>query len=590
MKQTVAYRRIFMPGLLGFLVWLAIATGGYAYFFDYGVGVRPTGMGQAFVAVADDANAVNYNPAGLATLERYELTMMLSSLFTGFEGRLYNGARDALGYSYVGVAVPVDPEIGYFGASWTQFGSYFYHENTFNVGYARTLTYKTETMHVGANLKILNWSVQGNDYTEPLSKTAFTADIAALYPLPKNFVAGLCIENIIPANVGLTTYEEVPRNFRLGASWSQDLKPLGAVIDNVLVSFELVNRSYMQNKNTVRFGAESWFFDGIAAARMGVNSTEFTISLSGKHLLRELNDVLLQVDYSFSLPFYIQDTYGSHRVALTASLPQPKGSKMERAEKALAEALKEETEENMAGMKDQELLESRKQEEAELAAMVAKLRAEILAVREQIKGIDVKIESGELPRVQFEAGKSVLKRISLRTLNEMGMVLEKYPQVKVRLEGHTDSNGKKADNLRLSQDRVEVVREYLVSLYKLKATNLIPVGYGETQPIASNKTPKGRAKNRRVEVHVLVPAGLAATSQTQTAPDDKSPEATIGKKDIVQYEEIEQLREKLKVYEMQMSTDEVEELFKQQHKNNGNGAKQEVDKPEGAVKPADMNK
>ena len=295
-----------MVGLLGQTSW--------AYFFDYGTGVRPTGMGRAYVAVADDVNAINWNPAGLALLDRYEITTMYAGLFAGFEGRLFTGQRDMLGYNYIAAAVPIDPIIGFFGGSWSRFSSMFYRENIVTIGYARTLTFTNfdyTTAHVGMNLKIMNWSSDATDYSSAESKTGITADVGILYPLPEKFVAGVCVENIIPANVGVTTYEEVPRNFRVGVSWSQDLQPLGSIVDGILFSAELVNRSYMQNKTTVRFGTESWFFNGLAAARMGVNSTEFTVSVSGKYLFEALNMTQLQLDYAFVWPFYIQKTYGT---------------------------------------------------------------------------------------------------------------------------------------------------------------------------------------------------------------------------------------------------------------------------------------
>jgi outer membrane protein OmpA-like peptidoglycan-associated protein len=554
------------------LVLCCLAGPAAAYFFDYGDGVRPTGLGRAFVAVADDANAINWNPAGLVLMDRYEITTMFSSLFAGFDGRLYGDARDVLGYSYVGVAIPVDPTVGYFGASWAQFGSALYHENTFVVGYARTLTYEGESLHVGANLKIMSWDVTAGTYSPAMGKTGFTADLAALYPLPEKFMLGIAVENIIPANVGVDTYEEVPRIFRLGASWRQDLQPLGSVVDNILVSTEFNNRSYAQNTNTLHLGVESWFFDGLAAARMGVNSTEFTISLSGRYGFQDLNKIQLQVDYSFSLPFYVQKTYGTHRVALTGSWGKLAGTRVERAEKALADAIvNTEGDENMAKKRDQEFASARAQEQAKLDQIMAQLKQDVVAGREGLQVIDQKIKAGQLPAIQFESGKAVLLPTSLPTLNEMGAFLEKYPQLKVRLSGHTDSKGKPKANLELSQARVEAVREYLVALYKVKTQNLIPVGFGDTRPIADNATAAGRAANRRVEIQVLVPTGMETEETGTVKPglEDQAGKEPLKPEDIVPYEEIEKQREKLKVFELQTNPAEVEELLRQQHKQNG---------------------
>lgn len=570
-REQGAIKRWLSAGGAAVLGLYLLAGPAAAYFFDYGDGVRPTGLGRAFVAVADDANTVNWNPAGLALLDRYELTTMFSSLFAGFEGRLYTGQRDALGYSYVGAAIPMDPEIGYFGASWSQFGSVLYHENTFVVGYARTVKYETETIHLGANLKIMSWDAQGYHDSEydvpPSSKTGFTADLAALYPLPMKFMLGMAVENIIPADVGVTTYEEVPRIFRIGGSWRQDLKPLGSVVDDLLVSLEIDNRSYAQNTNTVHFGAESWFFDGQAAARLGVNSTEFTISLSGRYAFQDLNKIQLQLDYSFSLPFYVQKTYGTHRVALTGSWGKLEGTRMERAEKALAEAIVTQEDENLAKKRDQELAAARTQEQAKLKEIMDQLKADIQAVRDGLRKIDERIKAGELPAIQFESGKAVLLKSSLPTLNEIGALLEKYSQVKVRLGGHTDSQGKPKANLELSQARVEAVREYLVALYKVKTRNLIPIGFGDTRPIADNATAAGRAANRRVEIQVLVPAGMETEEAGAVQPglEDQGAKEPLRPEDIVPYEDVDKLREKLKVFELQTNPEQIEEMLKQQH-------------------------
>ncbi|MBN1596289.1 hypothetical protein JW933_10215, partial [candidate division FCPU426 bacterium] len=347
-----------------FIACLPIA--GHAYFFDYGNGVRPTGMGRAYVAVADDVNTINWNPAGLAVLDRYEITTMYASLFAGFEGRLFTGQRDMLGYNYIAAAVPIDQAVGSFGGSWSQFSSTLYHENIFTLGYGRTVEYDVVKAHVGVNLKIMNWSSEGTDYNPAEGKTGFTADVGILYPLPEKFVVGVCLENFIPANMGVTTTENIPRNFRIGGAWRQDLKPIGSFIDDVLVSLEIVNRSYMQNTNTVRFGAESWFLNHLLSARIGVNSVEFTLGFAGRYTFEQLNRTQVQLDYNFSLPFYVQKTYGTHRIGLTASWGKPEESKVKQAEKVLADSLKTEPEENLAQKRDAELAAQRAAEEQKL--------------------------------------------------------------------------------------------------------------------------------------------------------------------------------------------------------------------------------
>ena len=73
------------------------------------------------------------------------------------------------------------------------------------------------------------------------------------------------------------------------------------------------------------------------------------------------------------------------------------------------------------------------------------------------------------------------------------------------VEGHTDSVGAESYNLNLSERRASAVKDYLVSLVSLKGKKMESRGWGETRPVASNETDKGRAKNRRVEI-IAIPS------------------------------------------------------------------------------------
>ncbi len=110
---------------------------------------------------------------------------------------------------------------------------------------------------------------------------------------------------------------------------------------------------------------------------------------------------------------------------------------------------------------------------------------------------DRKIVSEAIRNLEFEFAKSSIRDRSFPYLNRVAemMVLKGFS---LKLGGHTDAIGSNAANLTLSKDRAESVKNYLVSkgvnMGKIEA-----VGYGETQPVASNKTAAGRQKNRRVE-------------------------------------------------------------------------------------------
>jgi len=106
----------------------------------------------------------------------------------------------------------------------------------------------------------------------------------------------------------------------------------------------------------------------------------------------------------------------------------------------------------------------------------------------------------KLRNVEFYSGSDRLTPNGQRTLSQVASVLEKYPGMPVEIAGHTDSHGVPAKNLELSRERAAAVKQYLVAK-GIGATNLTDVGFGQTQPIASNKTSAGRQANRRVEFH-----------------------------------------------------------------------------------------
>ena len=103
--------------------------------------------------------------------------------------------------------------------------------------------------------------------------------------------------------------------------------------------------------------------------------------------------------------------------------------------------------------------------------------------------------------IYFDSGKSTFKPSTIETLDAVVAILVKYPTAEFDVEGHTDSVGRADYNMTLSQKRAEAVVEYLRS-HGVKS-KLNAVGYGETRPIASNKTRAGRAKNRRVEINLV---------------------------------------------------------------------------------------
>jgi outer membrane protein OmpA-like peptidoglycan-associated protein len=109
--------------------------------------------------------------------------------------------------------------------------------------------------------------------------------------------------------------------------------------------------------------------------------------------------------------------------------------------------------------------------------------------------------------VTFNSGSSDLAPTSYATLDSVVMSLKAYPDVKLEVQGHTDSQGAADKNFMLSQERAESVVAYLVAM-GIDSSRLTPLGYGEDMPVASNETPEGRAQNRRVTLVPIIEAPM----------------------------------------------------------------------------------
>jgi outer membrane protein OmpA-like peptidoglycan-associated protein len=126
---------------------------------------------------------------------------------------------------------------------------------------------------------------------------------------------------------------------------------------------------------------------------------------------------------------------------------------------------------------------------------------------EQIEGVEVTRPADDELNVTlkndilFDIDSTALRATSRDTLHDVGEVLKKYDDTRIRVEGHADSTGASGYNQRLSERRADSVRHYLME-HGISSTRITAVGYGETKPRASNDTVEGRQLNRRVEIHI----------------------------------------------------------------------------------------
>jgi outer membrane protein OmpA-like peptidoglycan-associated protein len=101
----------------------------------------------------------------------------------------------------------------------------------------------------------------------------------------------------------------------------------------------------------------------------------------------------------------------------------------------------------------------------------------------------------------FDSGKTDLNPGAYDRLDQLARTLNNYPKSQVKITGHTDSQGADDFNLRLSEQRADRVREYLIH-QGVSASRISSFGMGEARPLASNNTEAGRQQNRRVEIEI----------------------------------------------------------------------------------------
>jgi|GEM_PF-787949 len=326
----------------------------WADFEDLGVGARPIGMGNAYTALADDVNAIYYNPAGLAQLDECQ--------FTSGYGKLYWGLDDGsnLGSGFIGYAHPLY-HWGTLGAGWVNFGLQgLYRENSFILSYGNRLN---KRLLAGLNLKLLSKKYGKDRYTEnalidggpgvtgerdPVfsegySKTGFSSDLGLLYKFNREYSVGLSLIDINQPHMDLKDNKsKVPIGVKSGFLYNSDF---------LTFAFDTTFRNGDVN---VYSGVEKWFLNRTFGARagLGVGSRSFSNLALGASYTK----YLFQFDYAFLYPLSgIRDTYGSHRISLTLRFAPEKEEKKKTREKRLAEiAAEKAAEEELAKIEEKE--------------------------------------------------------------------------------------------------------------------------------------------------------------------------------------------------------------------------------------------
>ena len=176
---------------------------------------------------------------------------------------------------------------------------------------------------------------------------------------------------------------------------------------------------------------------------------------------------------------------------------------------AMAEQQKAEAE---AERQRQAAAEAIRQKEEQRQRLLNQLN-QVLETKDTDRGLVV-----SMPDVLFDSGSYTLKPAARERLARISGIVLAYPDLRLEIEGHTDSVGSDAYNQALSEKRAASVRDYLVD-NSVSINNVIARGFGKTRPVADNSTAAGRKLNRRVEMIVSGDViGTQVTPGATTAP------------------------------------------------------------------------
>jgi outer membrane protein OmpA-like peptidoglycan-associated protein len=213
----------------------------------------------------------------------------------------------------------------------------------------------------------------------------------------------------------------------------------------------------------------------------------------------------------------------SERRAAEQATADAERSKQEAALAAQAQQRALQAENEKARVQAEEAERGRQKAEAEKTEMRARLLGQlsaILVTRDTARGL-----VSTMPDVLFETGKYELRPAARESMAKMAGILLAYPDLRLEVDGHTDSVGSDEYNQQLSEKRAASVRDYLVK-QNIPIASISIMGFGKTEPVASNASAAGRQQNRRVELVVSgevigTPVGASSNSNPMSQPNSQ---------------------------------------------------------------------
>jgi outer membrane protein OmpA-like peptidoglycan-associated protein len=461
------------------LLGLLVATTAYADdnhavpYLRMGVGAKAMAMGTAQTAVAEDATAAYWNPAALATLRRFEASLM------------YSAMKYERNYNYVGAAFRVD-HVGTFGLSWLNSGIsgvdgrdkadnptglFNVANNAFQLSYGRVLT------------SGLALGISGKYTQEDLSdNTGYGVDAGLLFKPYDEITLGAMVRDL----AGKQGKDVVPYEARLGIGvlpWKHVTLSgdLYAIRDREMTA-ALGGAYHVDVTDKTNFylaaGLDNVMEKSCFTAGFGIGFNNFAVQYAYVTEPQEF----LQENHRLSVNFYFKDK--NPLKSLMGTLKHEK--KAEEHCVRPPEGPKE--------FIHRYIFEGNPSLKLSLELLRPAQKDSIKAIWSEAGGVV------SFPGVNFATGSAEITDEFARVLDGAAQLINEHPEIQLlEIQGHTDNTGTDAINNPLSQARADAVRNYLIAR-GVDPNRLVAKGYGSAKPVGSNATDQGRYQNRRIDV------------------------------------------------------------------------------------------
>lgn len=490
-----------------------------APFLKVSPAARQVAMGGAFSALTEDINLMRYNVGALGGLQHPSLAVNFNDWIDdtqqgnlaiglpfkfgtfGFDVSYFNAGKiTALNENFIPTGEK--PLSGDFLMSFG-FGKFFplgADASTWKLGF-------------GVAAKYLSQNLVG----EISSVTAIDAGAQLFFPTLENenfpiISLGAGMQNYGLSDIKFDSWESpLPQTYRFGAALDFQKFPLETW------NLVLASDASWTTKEQIRYqlGSELLVKDGafnnVLSLRAGYKFNDASVSNwaagFGVYIPTSwLGNSIMRLDYAFA-PLTAFEDDAAHRFSLHFAFGAADDRGRDQVSPEDLAAL-----EGMAAKQDSldAALKAAREAEERLRALEQEMRERL----ERIQGIaeesEGKIEVEALPederkilvtmRINFDFDKANIRPDEYETMEQVGEILNTYPEAQVQLSGHTDWIGTDHYNIHLSHRRIDSVMAFLSMKENVSAERFyMPVGYGESRPIATNETDEGRFRNRRVE-------------------------------------------------------------------------------------------